>query len=55
MIFLIPLIIIIALIFGFDHYYFSEENAKISKKEENISKNNKNYMKTLINKRLEND
>lgn len=55
MIFLLPIVLIIAVIFGVDHFYFNKEDAKIIKKEENLSKNKANLMKVLINKRLKDD
>lgn len=54
MIFLIPILLIIGVIIGVDHFYFNQEDAKIIKKEDNLSKK-QDAMRSLIQKRLKND
>ncbi len=44
MIFLIPLLVVIAIIFGIDYLYFSDEDAQV-KKEQKIDKTNPNLDK----------
>lgn len=53
MIFLIPLLIVIAVIFGIDYLYFSDEDQKIEKKiplqnDENLQKEREEYLKNLF-------
>lgn len=55
MIFLIPIIIIIAIIFGIDHVYFKTEDTKLVKQEDNLSKPKINPIKVLMKKKASND
>ncbi|HHD0454289.1 TPA: hypothetical protein ACOS3E_001015 [Campylobacter coli] len=54
MVFLIPLLIIIAIIFGIDYLYFNDENAKVKeeqknhKTEPNLDKQREEYLKHLF-------
>lgn len=58
MVFLIPLLILIAIIFGVDYLYFSDEDAKVQdkkeqKKEQNSSleKQRQEYLENLFKKK----
>ncbi|HDZ5065961.1 TPA: hypothetical protein RTH03_000035 [Campylobacter jejuni] len=52
MIFLIPLLFVIALIFGIDYLYFSNENKEVQKKEQkqdlNLDEKKQEYLKELF-------
>lgn len=57
MIFLIPLLFVIALIFGLDYYYFGEENRDLkeqkiqkNKKRTNFERDKEEYLKNLLKK-----
>ncbi|MFQ6342129.1 hypothetical protein [Campylobacter sp. VTCC 70190] len=54
MIFLLPLLFIIALIFGIDYLYFSDENKEVQKKEQkqdlNLDEKRQEYLKELFKK-----
>ncbi|HEA8244988.1 TPA: hypothetical protein R8Q87_000032 [Campylobacter coli] len=54
MVFLIPLLVIVAVIFGIDYLYFNDENAKVKeeqkihKTELNLDKQREEYLKHLF-------
>lgn len=54
MVFLIPLLVIVAVIFGIDYLYFNDENAKVKKEqkihktEPNLDKQREEYLKHLF-------
>lgn len=54
MVFLIPLLIIIAIIFGIDYLYFNDENVKVKeerqihKSDPNLGKQREEYLKHLF-------
>lgn len=54
MVFLIPLLVIVAVIFGIDYLYFNDENAKVKqeqkihKTEPNLDKQREEYLKHLF-------
>lgn len=54
MVFLIPLLIIIAIIFGIDYLYFNDENVKVKeerqihKSDPNLDKQREKYLKHLF-------
>lgn len=57
MVFLIPLLFVIALIFGLDYYYFEEENRNLkeqktqeNKKRANCEQDKEEYLKNLLKK-----
>ncbi len=52
MIFLVPLLLIIAVIFGVDYLYFNDKTEqKQHKSEENLSLQKQNYIKSLFEKK----
>ncbi|EIQ8882346.1 hypothetical protein MPT78_000526 [Campylobacter jejuni] len=54
MVFLIPLLVIVAVIFGIDYLYFNDENTKvkeeqqINKTDPNLDKQREEYLKHLF-------